>query len=664
MLSFVRFLAGITACAVVVGILAYGAVLVRRSVLPGWSGALARLAEIVIGLSVFFAVAQALGAVHVFSSVLVFVGELLGGLALCVAGRRLPATGAHQDDASVTSVRSSRPGGAEVAAAVVGVGLVVVQWSTHVAYALSKGMTHADTLWYHLPFAATFVQQHGFTGIDSVGYDAARWFPFNAQVVHAAGMLAFGRDIISPFVNLAWMALVLLAAWCVGERRGVGHVCVLGAGAALGLPIMAATQPGQASSDVACAALLLAAVAFLLESRFAPVPVALAGLAAGMALSTKITIAAPMALLAVGVVVVALRARRYAAAATWTGALALTGSFWFLRDWVLSGTPLPWFDINAGPIHLPAQIPPSAPSLAHDVLRADAWRDLYLDGIWQGLGRAWPVVLALLLVAVVLLVVSGPSGAHRLVGAVLVVGVVGYVFTPLTGGFGFVFNLRYLAPVLLVAFAVLPALLPSPAGWRRLAIAMLLVVLVADLTMPNRERVDAWPSGTILPAVIVLAVAAALAYLVVRRPRALVGASAALLAVVALWFAQRHYLEHRYVGVGLDADAVNVYFRDVHDARIVVFGSDETYPMFGLDLSNRVARGDVPVVDVHGDDCRGWRSNLRDRADYVVMTQFGFGYFVKPPDAVIADDPAAHVVLRAGNSTVYRIDGAFDPATC
>ena len=368
MLSLGRFVTGTTACVAVVGALAYGSLLARRSLLPQWSGALARLAEIIIGLFVFFAVAQALGAAHLFSSITVFVGELLGGLALCVAGRRLPATGAHPQDEFVLSVRTSRPSG-EVAVTVVGVALVVVQWSTHVAYAISKGMTHADTLWYHQPFAATFVQQHGFTGIDSLGYDAARWFPFNAQVVHGAGMLAFGRDIISPFVNLAWMALVLVAAWCAGRRHGVGHVCVLGAGAALGLPVLVATQPGQASSDVACAALLLAAVALLLESKLAPVPLGLAGLAAGMALSTKITIAAPMALLAVGVVVVALLGRHYAATAAWSGALAVTGSFWFLRDWVLSGTPLPWFAINVGPIHLPAQIPPSAPSLAHDVTR-------------------------------------------------------------------------------------------------------------------------------------------------------------------------------------------------------------------------------------------------------------------------------------------------------
>src|SRR5581483_8092371 len=153
----------------------------------------------------------------------------------------------------------------EVAAAVAAIAVVAVQWVSHTAYAFGRGMTHPDTLWYHQPFAATFVQQHAFTGIDSLGYDAARWFPFNSQVLHALGMLAFGRDVLSPVLNLGWAALALLAGWCIAERRGAGHVGVLAVGAALSLPILTATQPGQASSDIACAAFFLAAIALLLE---------------------------------------------------------------------------------------------------------------------------------------------------------------------------------------------------------------------------------------------------------------------------------------------------------------------------------------------------------------------------------------------------------------
>src|SRR4051794_21226280 len=294
MLSLGRFVVGTAACAAVVGALGYGAVALRRALLPAWNGARARLAEVVVALATFFTVAQLLGALHLFSAWAVLVGEVVAGIALSAIGIRLGAGIRLEPPPAV------RHQGWELIVCAIGVALVVVQWATHVAYALGAGMTHSDTLWYHQPFAATFVQQHAFTGIDALGYDAARYFPFNSQLVHATGMLAFGRDILSPFVNLAWMALGLVAAWCIGERRQAGHVAVLGAAAVLGLPIMVATQPGQASSDIACAALLLGAVALLLESRLDAVPLTLAGLAAGVGLGTKITIAPPVALFAVG----------------------------------------------------------------------------------------------------------------------------------------------------------------------------------------------------------------------------------------------------------------------------------------------------------------------------------------------------------------------------
>lgn len=662
MLSLGRFLVGTAACAAVVGALAYGAFAVRSALLGTWSGARARLAEVVMASATFFAVAQVVGALHLFGAWAVLIGEVLAGATLALIGRRLP-TGVHQSDGSVTSVHPSRPRW-EVGVCAIGVGLVVLQWCTHVAYALGAGMTHSDTLWYHQPFAATFVQQHAFTGIDGLGYDAARFFPFNSQVAHATGMLAYGRDVLSPFLNLAWLVLALLAAWSIGERRGAGHVAVLGAAAVLGLPIMVATQPGQASSDIACAALLLASVALLLESRLDAVPLTLAGLAAGMALSTKITIAPAMALFAVAVLVLALVRRRWVAAAGWTVALALTGGFWFLRDWVVSGTPLPWFDIDVGPVHWPAQIPPQAFAVSRDILHAQAWRDLYLDGIWQGFGRTWPLVVALLVVATVLLVVRGPTALERLLGLALAAGVIGWVFTPLTGGFGFVFNLRYLGPLLLVAFVLLVAVAPAADGWRRVVLGAFTVVLVAGLTMPNRERIDAWPSGRLLPALVVLALAAAITYAVVRRPRPLVIGASVLLVIVGFWFAQRHYLDRRYAGVGLPNDAVNEYFRDISDARVIVFGTDESYPFFGRTLSNRVTRADVPPAHFASYDCRAWRAEVSSRADFVVVTPVGFGFYVLPPPETFAGDPAAQLVFDEDGARVFRLTGPLHPNGC
>ena len=47
------------------------------------------------------------------------------------------------------------------------------------------------------------------------------WFyPQNSELVHAVGMVLGGRDFFSVFLNLGWLALALLAAWCIGRPYG------------------------------------------------------------------------------------------------------------------------------------------------------------------------------------------------------------------------------------------------------------------------------------------------------------------------------------------------------------------------------------------------------------------------------------------------------------
>ena len=260
MLSLGRFALGLGAIVAVLSAMGVGARALRVNVLPSWSGPPAWLADITISLSVLITVAEVLGAAHQFRAVAVLAAELAAAAALWLVAQRVTSGGS---EASTRPVRLPR---SEVVAAVAGVAIVVLQWATHVGYAVSRGMTYSDTMWYHQPFAARFVQHHSFDVLDGVGLEAARLYPLSSPLLHALGMLAFGRDVLSPFVNLGWMALCLLAAWCIGRRFGVPHVCLLGAAVAIGLPILTATQPGQASSDIGAMALFLTAIALLLES--------------------------------------------------------------------------------------------------------------------------------------------------------------------------------------------------------------------------------------------------------------------------------------------------------------------------------------------------------------------------------------------------------------
>ena len=389
---------------------------------------------------------------------------------------------------------------AEVGAAVIAVGLAAAQWIAHTMSALAHGMSQSDTLWYHGPFAARFVQERSFDGIGQLGYESAQYFPFNSELLHALTLLAFGYDVLSPMLNLAWAALALLAAWCIGHRAGVGSLSVAAATVVLVLPTIAGIEPGQASNDLPCAALLLAAVALLLHEPLAPVPTLLAAVAAGLGLGVKLTAAGLVLALTVGVVVLALRARRRATALLWCAGLAASGGFWFLRNWLLADNPLPWFGFELGPVSLPRSLAgESGTALSDWMTRGTLWRELYLPGLAEGFGVGWPLVVGLLVAAIAVPLVCGREPTERLIGLVVLAGTLTYVVTPLTGGPGFVYNLRYLAPTMLVGFSVLPlALAGTGARARRVAAAAIVALVALSLAVHPGDLLPAWPRDQVL----------------------------------------------------------------------------------------------------------------------------------------------------------------------
>jgi hypothetical protein len=624
---------------------------VVASLTPQWSGPIRWLAVTVVAVSTLCAALQLCGWMRALSAgPIVVVTVALSGL-VSIVGSRLPAS------TSVHEPPTNLDGRLERGIAAAALAVVAVQWTSHVADALSRGMTHADTLWYHLPFAARFVQTRSFTGLGGLGYEAARWFPFDSHAVHALGIALLHRDALSPLLNLGWAALAVLAAAALGDQVGRRSLAVLGAAVALGLPVLAGTQPGQASSDVACAALLLAAMALVRAAALDAMPTGLAGLAAGLAIATKVTLAVPFAVLVLGVLLVAVGRRRWSTAAAWTGGVVLTGAWWFVRDWVGAGSPLPWLDLRAGPLHLAASIDEGGEPLSRSIFDGSAWHDVYLRGLSQGLTRAWPLLAAMVLVAALgLLLARRRDGIERVLGAAVLAGVVGHVFTPLTGGFSFVFNLRYLSPVLLVALVLLPAVVG------RVAAVPLVVLGVAAALTPHHERVAAWPGEHVAAAaaVMVIVSGAVVAVRLAGRWQRVVGACVAIASVLA-WLVIAHaYEDARYAHGGLHGGRAIELFRHVSNARVAVLGTDETLPMFGLDLSNRVRRADDPPPSTG--DCAGWRRHL-STYDYVYLTRFGFSVYRLPERAVLDRDPGARLVRRDGDTSVYAID-ELHPERC
>ena len=106
---------------------------------------------------------------------------------------------------------------------------------TRPGQALDQGMYYQDTTWYHMSFSARFAQT-GHVGplhfTDPLKL-AAWFYPQNSELLHGVGIVFLKTDFLSPLINLMWVALCLLAAWCVGRPYAIGGVTVLGAAVVL-----------------------------------------------------------------------------------------------------------------------------------------------------------------------------------------------------------------------------------------------------------------------------------------------------------------------------------------------------------------------------------------------------------------------------------------------
>ena len=415
----------------------------------------------------------------------------------------------------------------------------------------------------------------------------------------------------------------------------------------------------------------------------------LAAVAAGLAVATKLSMVAPTLALTVGVIAIAPRGRRATTAAAWLGALLLAGGYWYARNLIVVGNPLPWTSLGILPT-------PAAPlqqhtgfAVAHYLTTAGAWKHFFEPGLAAGLARWWSVILVFAVVGPVLCVLPGAGRTVRMLGLVALVSLAAYLITPETAAgpagdpAGFAFNLRYAAPALALCFAVLP-LAPAFDGPGRQSA---LVVALAAVLLATVTKGSLWPHRHVLGIVLVAAaVSVAGVALVAMRSRApslvLVSSVAAvlLLAGAAAGYGwQRHYLHGRYqFNPGVSALARTWdFFRTVHDARVGVvgtFGGFFSYPLWGLDDSNRVQY--VGARGSHGSftaiaSCRRWREALNaGRYEYVVTTPARDPWHPKrlapsPESRWTGSDRAAQLVLshraRGQLIAVYRIRGRMHP---
>jgi hypothetical protein len=689
MLDLGSYLLGALELAVVAVSLGLSAHRLRARLLPTWHGAPARLVEAITAIALLIWISELLGTLQLFyAGAVVALSLVLAGVILWWTSRSNGDLGPEGQGAPAATGPAGRSALALVMWAVVAI--VVAHWSITTQHALDRGIFNFDSLWYHLPFAVDMVQTHSVVGMHHVETVFTNWFyPQNSELLHAVGILLTGRDALSLFLNFGWLGVAFLAAWCVGRPYGRGPLTVVAAAILLECHTLVVRDPGAAKNDLAAAALVLAAIAILVEAwaqrrpTAAPPPdaavishatrgkalprlepgwaLAAAGLAIGLAAGTRVTVLAMAGALSVTVIVLAPKGRRWAAAAWWFLPALAGGAFWYLRNLVVAGNPLPEVE-RLGPISLPhpERLQEGRPdfSIVHYATDTGVWRHYFAPGLHQAFGALWPLVVLGAAAAALWALLRGRDTIVRWLGGVALFGLLAYLFTPLSAAgaegepVGFGINIRYVVPALLAGIVLvpLPRVLDAPRRQWWLMGALVVVLLLTD--RPDAVVHDRARLFAVLVVLLAVAVPAALLFARGRGASAavLLGGFAALaLAVVALGYpAQRHYLRERFRNQvadesipGMDLDSAYRWARDQHDARIGLVGTTAGfagYGFYGTDLSNHVHYLGVPG---HPDDP------------------------VRSPETRwLRGEGAVRPILREGPVTVWKVRGRLDPAGC
>src|SRR3954447_15013082 len=258
--TFGGYLFGVVGLAAVAVPMALAAVRLRGRLLPGWGGAPARLAEAVLGVALFTVLLQLLGALGILVPAVLIVAALALGLGLWF-GPWLRAAG-EGDAPPAPEIPLAQTLLALLAAA-----FVAAHWATGLQDVWARGMLTFDTLWYHGPFAARIADTGSVWGMHFVDPLYLNWFyPQNSELLHAAGIVLFDRDLLSPLVNFGWLGVALLAGWCIGPPYRVAPLSLVAACIAMDTGPMVPREAGTPATDTVPVALLLAAAAILINA--------------------------------------------------------------------------------------------------------------------------------------------------------------------------------------------------------------------------------------------------------------------------------------------------------------------------------------------------------------------------------------------------------------
>ena len=698
-MTVIEFYAGIVLLAAVLGGAFFSADRLRRHLLPDWVGPPGLLVSLLLAVFLVVSVSIALGVVGVFSGWTLLV--VFGLLTLVTWLRVHPRPTGEDGPPSGTPIPSWG-----IVLAVLVVAATVGQWASFASYAFDEGITNFDSVWYHLPFSAEFARTGSVLSVYRPETVFVNWlYPLNSEVLHTVGMVTTGRDFPSLVINMGWLGLALLAAWVAGRPWGRSHLTTIAVCVALSAHTLVVREPGSAKNDIMAIALILSALAVLVnaaaaarpgQGRLGPGwPVAVAGLALGLAAGTKVTALPPAVLIALATVVAAAAGSRLRVAGAVLGGAVAGGGSWYLRNLIVAGNPLPQLR-ELGPLSLPGpdRLQEGRPDFTVFDYLGDGtvWSDFFLPGLDRALGPLWPLLFAVFVIGVLLVVARPPGPTVRLLALATLGSAAAYLFTPLSAAgeagspTAFGINLRFLSPALAAGLVLVP--LAGPLRGRKATVVLgliLLVLFVFGSRMDALYGLSGRFFGLFVAVVFVLGPAIAWAnrerisrIVGGRRPAAVIGAALGAATLLIAWPLGDHYFDSRYRDFEPELGMAEPYrwADSTRDESIALAGTTagfRGYGFFGPELDNTVRyvgrdapRGGFDVIS----ECAAFRREVnRTGARYLVVSPFLEFDPTGPPD-----DPneAKWLFERDGLQrvagrppvVVYELGGPLDPSLC
>lgn len=567
-------------------------------------------------------------------------------------------------------------------------GFAVARWAATSIYVTKVGFQDFDTLEYHLPIAARFVQLHAVTQLQPVYPELPiTFYPLNGELFYAVTLGVARSSVWIAFFNVVWLALLMLAAWSIGRRYRVEYLAVAGVAMLAATPLLVDSFAGTAMVDVFAIAMFLAGTALVVTEGFRPWALFAGGLGAGISAGAKYPTLLAAGALTVALVIWLVRTARSRQILYWAAGLTLTGSYWYGRNLLEAGSPLPEIHLSAGAVGLPHadMSMPQAMSILH-YLGQPAVLIQIVTNLTSDFGPLAYVLLLAVAAGIVLSAASGTDAWARVLGSIAAVCALGYLAIPSTA-YGppgrpemwqaTDYNVRYALPALVLGILLLPAARVFASTTLQATLLGVFALIVLAFQRNGSTLVTHLSGASLVPGIIVAGLLGTIIWVCRlvpsdhRRTAALSGLCAGTGLAVALAPAVGVRWQHRYQPV---TAATTPYTRlyqwasHVSHSRIGTVGLS-FYPLYGRGQTNTVTYvGWLGPSDALHDypSCSSFLDGVANgHYRYLVLQDSNPPYNPVPPAEKWAiKDPGLTVILRSPGQTVFRVSGPVSAQFC